>query len=129
VERDRLFRKFKRECWLILAVLGIASFFLMRPDFTLGVLMGGFLAIANFAALQHTVRRAFNPGGAVVFNKKAIVLKYYLRLFVLGLLIYMLVTRDLVNPLGLAVGLSVIVIDIVCYGVRSAWKSSIGEAT
>jgi len=56
-------------------------------------------------------------------------MKYYFRLLVMGVIIYLLITRGLVDPLGLAVGLSTVVIGIIIFGINRAWKTFAGEAS
>jgi hypothetical protein len=125
---DKLCGKLQTQNWIFLLVLGTTSFLLMSPQFTLGVVLGGLLIIANFNVLQLTIRRGFSPNGTLRTNKIAIVAKYYFRLAILAAIIYMLITNAWVHPVGLCVGLSVVVISIVSIGIRTAWKMSSGEA-
>jgi len=121
------FRILKKLNWTILFILSAASFVLMGNAFTAGVILGGFLIIANFNILQRTITKAFLADGVFAANKGAIVGKYYLRLAVLGLLIYLLIRQGWVNPVGLAVGLSVVVCSIVSFGVHLVLSKSSGE--
>ncbi len=116
------------QSWVILLILGSLSFFFMRPAFTLGVILGGLIIIANFNVLQSTIRGAFTPEGTMMNKRRAIVAKYYLRLAILGLIIYILVTKELVDIVGLLIGLSIIVLNILIIGIRFAIKISSGEA-
>jgi hypothetical protein len=111
-----------------LAVLGALSFFFMRPAFTLGVILGGLTIIANFGVLQHTIRGAFSDLGIMKAKKMALIGKYYFRLAIMGLIIYIVITKGLVDPLGLAIGLSTVVISIVNVGIRSLWRTTSREA-
>jgi hypothetical protein len=125
---DKVSKMLANYNWIILMVLGSASFFLMSPLFTLGVILGGLIIIANFKLLQHTIRSAFASGGALKTNKVSIIGKYYFRLAIMGIIIYILVTNGWVDPIGLVIGLSIVVFSIVLMGVRAAWKISSGEA-
>lgn len=125
---ERLSKAIRKQNWVILLLLAVASHLLMSPSFTLGLILGGLMIIANFNVLQHTVRRAFSPDGSMAGNAHAIVGKYFLRLGVMGALIYVLIARCGVDPVGLVVGLSIVVISIVQFGIRAAWKISSGEA-
>ncbi|MFZ0449842.1 MAG: ATP synthase subunit I [Desulfatiglandaceae bacterium] len=127
MEWKRAFRILKTLNWVILLLLSSASFFLMGNAFTAGVIMGGFLIIANFNLLQRSITMAFSPSGVFGANKGAVVGKYYLRMAVLGLLLYLLISQSWINPVGLAVGLSVVVISIVALGVLLIWKKPSGE--
>jgi hypothetical protein len=128
MDREELARRIRSGNWVILTTLGLASFFLMDDAFTLGVLLGGLVIIANFNLLARTVRGAFTPNGMAAIHKPAIVGKYYLRLLALGLVIYILIHYGRIHPVGLVIGLSTVVISIVSLGIRDAWKLSTGEA-
>jgi len=125
---EKLVKQLRAQNWIILMILGSASFFLMSSTFTLGIILGGLIIIANFNILQHTIRCAFSPDGVMKNNKLAIMAKYYFRLAILGIIIYMLITRGWVNPIGLAIGLSIVVFSIINIGIRAVWKTSSGEA-
>jgi len=125
---EKLHAELRARNWMLLLALGALSFLFMSPAFTLGIILGGLLIIANFNVLQHTIRRGFSPNGTLRTNKIAIVAKYYFRLAILAAIIYMLITNGWVHPVGLAVGLSIVVGSIVHMGIQTAWKMSSGEA-
>lgn len=125
---NELAKGLKTQNWIILLVLASASYFLMNPAFTLGIVSGGIIIIANFNFLQHTIRKAFSSEGAMTRGKRSIVVRYYLRLFLLALVLYPLVARGLVDPVGLVVGLSIVVISIFGFAIRNLRKFSSGEA-
>ncbi len=126
---DKIYRELKRLNWLILLTLSLISYFLMSHSLTLGIILGGLVIMTNFHVFQHTIRRAFSPQGIMQAAKISIIAKYYFRLLALGIIIYILITRGWVDPVGLALGLSTVVISIVSLGVRRAWKTRTGEAT
>lgn len=127
MEWTKTFQTLKTLNWMILLILSGGSFVFMGNGFTAGVILGGFLIIANFNVLQRTITKAFGADGVFGANKGAIVGKYYLRLAVLGILIYLLIRQGWVNPVGLAVGLSVVVFSIVTFGVYMAFSNSSRE--
>jgi hypothetical protein len=114
--------------WVILLILAVPSALWMPAPFTGGVILGGLVAIANFHALQHTIRRAFSSQGNMKRGKFAIIAKYYLRLVALGVVIYILLKKGFVDPVGLAVGVSIIVLGILGLGINLALKSKTWEA-
>jgi hypothetical protein len=114
--------------WAILLILGCASALWMPSAFTGGVILGGLISIANFHVLQRTIRGAFSPGGSMEKGKFSVILKYYLRLLALGVIIYILLKKGFVDPMGLAVGVSVIVFSIIGVGINLALKSKTREA-
>ncbi len=121
---ERVFIEIRTLNWATLLVLGLISYFLMSSAFTLGVIFGGLIIIANFYMLQRTIRTAFGPDGALKGKKKIIIAKYYFRLAIVGIIIYMLIAKALVDPIGLTMGLSTVVISILSFGIRTIWKTS-----
>jgi len=114
--------------WVILLCFVSIGTFSMEPFWTTGVLAGGLIAIANFTVLQRTVRRAFSPEGIHQGARFSIVGKYYLRLLALGVILYLLITKGWIDPVGLAVGLSTVVLSIVGLGIGLALKIRTKEA-
>ena len=125
---ENVSKYFKTQGWFILLILAALSFFLMSPAFTLGIILGGLIVIANFNFLQYTIRSAFSSEGTMMNKKKAIVAQYYFRLAILGIIIYILATNEWVDMVGLFIGLSIVVINILITGIRFALKTSSGEA-
>ena len=128
MEWDKLFGNLKIMNWIILLLLGTVSYGVMKGSFTTGVIIGGLIIIANFHVLQHTIRRGFPSNGILIAKKASIIAKYYLRLAVMGMLIYLLITQRLVHPVGLVIGLSIVVISIVSLGIIMIWKTPSGKA-
>ena len=87
--------------------------------------MGGFITIANFSFLQHTIRQAFPTDISGKISKSLVILKSFLRLMGLGVIIFILITRGLVDAIGLTLGLSTVVISIVSFGISRARKTRI----
>ncbi len=114
--------------WIILLILSALSGVFMEAQFTLGVVLGGFIIIANFSILQRSVRMAFSDQVAMKGKKIALIVKFYFRLAIMGLILYILITGGWVNPLGLAVGLSIVVLSILNFGIRAAFRPSSREA-
>jgi hypothetical protein len=92
------------------------------------VLLGGLIAITNFHVLEHTIRGAFLPEGNMKRGRFSIIVKSYLRLFAIGAIIYILIDKSLVDPIGLAVGVSTILFSIVSLGISLVVKTKAGEA-
>jgi hypothetical protein len=123
---ERTYESIKRRNWTILLILSSVCYFFMSHAMTLGVISGGFIIIANFGFFQSTIKRSFPADGAVKIKKVLIMVQSFIRLFLLGAVIFILITRGLVDPIGLTIGLSTVVLSIVSYGISRAWKSRIG---
>ncbi len=127
MDGEKIFRNLKSLNWGILLLLAVLSYFLMEQAFTLGIIVGGLMIIANFNILKRTIQQGFSPDGAPAPRKAAIIVKSYLRLAAMGVLIYLFITRQWVHPVGLAIGLSIVVISIVSIGIHMVWKTSSEE--
>lgn len=104
--------------------LGSNQFIFLSPACTLGIILGGLIIIANFNVLQHTILRGFFSEGGLGIRKASIIAKYYLRLAATGVIIFILIGQKWVHPVGLAAGLSIVVVSIVFLGIHLIWKTS-----
>ncbi|NPU84849.1 MAG: ATP synthase subunit I [Syntrophaceae bacterium] len=115
IEKDPLQARLEITNWLVLAVCLVVSALLLSSSFTYGILLGGFISIINFHWLDRDLRGIFsNLTGKA---KSALLLKYYLRLAVTAVVLYILISQSLVDIIGLLVGLSVVVMNIVLTAV------------
>lgn len=124
---EETYRTLKKRNWIILALLSSFSYFLFNPILAAGVAFGGLVAIASFGAMQRTVRRAFAVDRRENRKKGLIIFKVFLRLFLLGAVLYILITKVKIDPVGLAIGLSTVVLGIVSLGVSQAWRMRPGR--
>ena len=75
------------------------------------IILGGLIVAINFHLLNHTLKKMFQPdvvkerGHSVVGN---VLVKYYIRFAVSGAIIFLLISKHIVHPLGLLAGLSVV---------------------
>ena len=83
----------------------------LPADFARGILFGGLLVTVNFHLLARTLKSAFTPPHLSSHN--LVLAKYYLRFLVSGFIIFVLIAGHYVNPLGLVIGLSVVVFSIM----------------
>jgi len=114
--------------WIVLLILSSASYFLLSPGQTFGIIMGGLLIIANFKVFQRSIQKAFSPDGLLKKSKISIIIRYYIRLLILAIIIFVLIEKRWVDPIGLVIGLSTVVISISAMGIRMAMKIFAEEA-
>jgi len=100
-----------RSNWILFLAASVLGFVLLPADFARGVLFGGLLVTLNFHLLAGTLRKALTPPHLSSHN--LIIAKYYLRFIGSGFIIFVLIAGNYVNPLGLVVGLSVVVFSIM----------------
>ena len=84
---------------------------LTTPTFTLGIVFGGLIVTINFHLLSKTLKGALTP--PYLSSHNVILAKYYLRFIISGVIIFFLIKYQVVNPLGLFIGLSVVVASIM----------------
>ena len=109
IER-RLFRFITATNWILFFVVTVSGFILGPRHFALGILAGGLIVTVNFHLLYRSLKKALTPPH--VARTTAVLGKYYLRFAVSGIIIFVLIADDYVNPLGLIIGLSVVVTSI-----------------
>jgi hypothetical protein len=121
IKDEALIKKIELFNWVLLALLTSSSFVFFSREFGFGVLVGGILVIANFYLMKRSLFRALDPqkkGRTRFFY----LLKYYLRFAALGLIIALLLIKGWVNPFGMLLGLSIIVIGVALVGMCEARK-------
>ena len=121
---DQTYGDLKRRGWVIFLILASAGYFFMSRSFTLGIILGGIIIILNFSFLQSTIIKAFQQNPAIKKNKALLIAKSFLRLFLLGGIIFVLLKYDLADPIGLAIGLSIIFLSIVSLAMSNVRKTA-----
>jgi len=111
VEKDPLQKRLEITNWALLATLVAGSLLLRSSRFSLGVLYGGLISIVNFHWLYRNLLNVFtkHPSQA----RKAILVRYTIRLAVTGLVLYWIISGNLADVIGLVIGLSVVVLNII----------------
>lgn len=125
---ETIYEELKKICWFVLLIFSSVSYFLLDPAATFGIIVGGILIITNFHIFQYTLGKAFNNTGKLKTKRITIYLNYYFRLFALGVIIFVLLRKGLIDPVGLVIGLSTVVVAITFLGVSMALKTKGGEA-
>ncbi len=107
--------------WLVLCVFSVGSLLFLSGSFTMGVLLGGLVAIGNFRWLSRDLRITFLKHADRA--KPLIIVKYYIRFIVIGIVLFIVITRLQVDVLGLLLGLSVVIINIIITVVLANLKN------
>ena len=121
IKDEALLNRLEQFNWVLLALLASGSFVFFSRKFALGVLAGGILAVANYYLVKRSLRRALDPERQGK-TRLLYLLKYGLRFVALGLTIALLLIKGWVSPLGILLGLSIIVLGIALVGVVEARK-------
>lgn len=109
--QQRILKFVTRANWALFALASAAGFLLAPPAFARGVFFGGLLVTVNFHLLARTLRNALTPPHLTSHN--VVLAKYYLRFLASGFIIFLLIAGRVVNPVGLVLGLSVVVSSII----------------
>lgn len=124
--QQRILNFVTRANWIILTGATAAGIAVAPLDFALGILCGGLIVTINFYLLAKTLRRALTPPHLASHN--AVIAKYYLRFLASAFVIFLLIAGGVVNPLGLVIGLSVVVVSIILATIREVKKIIFKEA-
>jgi hypothetical protein len=95
-------------------------------DFARGILFGGLIVTINFHLLAKTLKKALKPPH--LSSPNVILAKYYIRFIISGLIIFVLISKHWVHPIGLFVGLSIVVASIILATFREITKLFLKEA-
>jgi hypothetical protein len=104
----------------------VAGVAFTATDFALGIFFGALLVTVNFHLLARTLHRALTPPRLASHN--LVLAKYYLRFLVSGFVIFLLIAGRVVHPVGLVIGLSVVVMSILLATMRELKKLIFKEA-
>mgnify|MGYP000131029515 CR=1 FL=1 len=124
IAKDQLQKKIEIYTWVFLAVIFLPSLF-FGTFFAFGVLLGGFISIINFYWMGHSLRGAFYKAGGSV--KGTVLFKYFIRLLLTAIVLYFLISKEVVNVIGLIIGLSVVVLTVVFTVITTYSKKKILE--
>ncbi len=114
--QQRLISFVVRSNWYIFVVASLLAFINMPTQFAMGVMLGGLIVTINFHILKSTLKKSLNPVRVSISSSSIlnmVLVKYYIRFLISGIVIYLLITRNIVDPLGLIAGLSVVVASIM----------------
>lgn len=125
IVKDPLQKKIESANWIMLAILFIPALIFAPLKFSLGVLLGGFISILNYYWMERGLRGIFaNTAGNV---KGPVIGKYYIRLVLTAIVLYFLIANGTVNVIGLLIGLSVVVINIIITLITTMAKKKLIE--
>lgn len=112
--------------WILFFAASILGLSVASPAFARGIIFGGLIVTINFHLLARTLKKALiTPHPA---SPNAILAKYYIRFIASGFIIFVLIAGKYVNPVGLILGLSVVVASIMLATLSELKKLIFEEA-
>lgn len=116
-------RSFYRRNWLILGlVLAVALVFGSLP-MVKGIFAGGLVSIASFYWLGRSLRNLLgaDSGGSKFWMQVMSILKNVM----IALILFLLIMNFNINPIGLLIGLSVVVINVFFVAIKSLFTGDL----
>ncbi len=115
--------------WLYLAILVLGSWVISSWSFAWGVLVGGVISIASFLVSSREVKRFIKTfeqqqGQSAEkgkITKKGLILKFWLRLLLIGLVLFFFIRFSSINVFGLILGLTTVVFTITLSALGVVW--------
>jgi hypothetical protein len=110
-QKPPLIRRLERRNWWIFGVMLGVSMLFCPSRFTAGIAMGGAVSVLGFYTLQRVVARALR----LPLHKAPmrIILYHYTRLGLLFVVLGWVIAQRAVDPVGLLLGLSVVVLNLL----------------
>ena len=124
--QQRLLKFIIRTNWILFSIVSIIGLVVSPPDFASGIVFGGLIVTLNFHLLYRTLKKAFRPSRLVSHN--VVLAKYYIRFIVSGFIIFVLISGHYVDPLGLVIGLSIVIASIILATMSELTKLIFKEA-
>ena len=111
---------------MILALAAVLGPTFLPADVAMGLTCGGLIVTINFHLLARTLEKGLRP--KQLSTGHVILAKYYVRLLISAVIIFLLISKRLVDPLGLILGLSVVVMSVTLATVCELMKLIFKEA-
>lgn len=107
----RIEKKIELSGWLLLTTVVGSSYLFMPGRFTFGLLLGGLISSLNFLWLRRDLKGFFLRDDGK--GKLSMILKFYMRFTLTAVLLYFIISRQWADVIGLLLGLSLVVLNIV----------------
>lgn len=105
--QQRIVKIISHANWLLLLAASISGFVWFSNQVGIGIAAGGLIVTINFHLLAKTLKKALTPPH--IASAKGVIVKYYIRFIITGIIIFALMASKQVDPIGLIAGLSVVV--------------------
>lgn len=128
INEQKPLRKILIFSWVLLGIMISISWFIFDLLVVRSLFVGGFLANTSFWLMKRDLTRLLQ--GELTAVKARFFIKYYARLAVITVILFLVVRYGAVNVIGLLVGLSTVFISIAVVAADSIRKElNIKEAS
>ena len=115
-------QKMQSVCWIVLALLTLGAFFFVSSSFAWSVLAGGVISNVSFLMSQKDIMGFVESVTSLPEledrqtradqGRKGYILKFWLRIVLIGVVLLLLIKSGVVNIFGLILGLSTVVFAV-----------------
>ena len=106
--------------WVLLGIMTLIGWLVFDVLFVRSLLVGGLVANVSFWLLQRDLTRLLQ--GELTAVKPRFFIKYYARLAVVTIILFLVIKFGAVHLIGLLVGLSTVFVSIAAVAINSARK-------
>jgi hypothetical protein len=124
--QQRILKFVSRANWVLLLITSAAGSVFTNTGFTIGIMAGGLLVTINFQLTCRTIKKTLTPPH--FSSTKSILAKYYVRFLFSVMVIFILISKQYVDPGGLLIGLSIVVASIMIAALCELKKIILKEA-
>lgn len=121
INEDNIFAVIIKGSLALLLILTLASLIFFPAKTGFGILVGGIIAIANFFWLRNVLQRILEQLPAKPIHYA--LLRFIARITVTGVVLYLIMTSGWFSLVGLLVGLSIIVANIIGLSIYCALRT------
>jgi len=118
-------KKIESAGWLLLALMSLLSLPFHSFGLTMGIILGGMISVLNFHMLSKNLMNVFLQDKNHI--RLSVIPRYVLRLAATGVVLYLIISTQIASVIGLVIGLSVIVIEILTAAVVSLFNKNFLE--
>jgi len=129
-ENELALQKMQVISWTLLAVMTLCSVVLVSPRFAWSVFAGGVVSICSFWVSNKDVLRLIDSVTSLSSledrkaqaqqGQKGYLLKFWIRIVLIGIVLFLLINSKAVNIFGLILGLSTVVLAIIFIALNMA---------
>jgi hypothetical protein len=116
-------KSFFRRNWIILGLAVLGSLAFGTTPMATGILAGGLISIASFYWLNRSLKKLLGPSstGSKFFMQVLSMLK----LVIIALILLLLIMNFNVDPIGLLIGLSLVVVNVFFVVIKSLFTGDL----
>jgi len=125
--QQRLLKFVIRSNWILFCFISLLGLSLSSPGVAKGIVCGGLIVTLNFHLMYRTLKKALSPSH--LSSHAVVMAKSYVRFLASGIIIFLLISGHYVHPLGLFIGLSIVIASIaaatLCEIKRMIFKEAV----